>query len=205
MKIIDISLGIEENMIFYPGDPEFTLNSVLDMSKGDDLNLSEVKMGVHTGSHIDSPLHFIKNGESISDLPLTRFYGSCLVIDRTDLSFGTEISRESLDSYNIGENLIILFKTKNSSILNNNFREDFVSLSLEAAKLLTKLKIQALGIDYLSIGSPDTHKYLLSNGIIVYEGLRLSSVDPGMYTFIGFPLKLMGSEGAPTRAVLIKE
>lgn len=205
MKILDISLEIAKNMIFYPGDPEFTLKSVLNMSKGDDLNLSEIKMGVHTGSHLDSPLHFIKNGESITDMPITRFYGNCLVIDLTYLNFGTEITEENLKSQNFDSNLIVLFKTKNSSVIRDKFREDFVVLSLDAARLLVRSKIKAVGIDYLSIGSPDTHKLLLSNGIIIYEGLTLDHIVPGMYTFIGFPLKIMGSEGAPTRAVLIKD
>jgi arylformamidase len=205
MKIIDISLDVGKNMISYPGDPEFTMTSVFNMSKGDDLNLSEVKMGVHTGSHLDSPLHFIKNGESITDMPITQFYGDCIVIDLTYLNFGNEITIESLKSQKFGSNLIVLFKTKNSSVIKNKFREDFITLSLDAARLLVKSKIKAVGIDYLSIGSPDTHKLLLSNRIIVYEGLMLNHVDPGKYTFIGFPLKLTGSEGAPTRAVLIKD
>ncbi|MHA2226230.1 MAG: cyclase family protein [Candidatus Hodarchaeales archaeon] len=204
MKIIDISLEIEKNMLFYPGDPEFTLTSVFDMLKGDDLNLSKVKMGVHTGSHLDSPLHFIKNGESITDIPLEQFYGDCKVLDLTYLNFGNEITKENLKSQRFDSNSIVLFKTKNSSIIKDRYKEDFVALSFDAAKLLVRSKIKAVGIDYLSIGSPDTHKLLLSKRIIVYEGLILNHVVPGSYIFIGFPLKLMGSEGAPTRAVLIE-
>jgi len=205
MKIIDISLEMGENMIIYPGDPEFTLSSVLNMSKGDDYNLSEVKMGVHTGSHLDSPLHFISNGESVSDIPITRFYGDCLVLDLTYINFGSEIAEEDLQSQNFVPDAIILFKTKNSSVIMDQFRENYVTLSLDAAKVLVRSKIRAVGIDYLSIGSPDTHKLLLSNGIIIYESLVLNHVLAGIYTFIGFPLKILGSEGAPTRAVLIQE
>lgn len=205
MKIIDISLDMGSNMIFYPGDPGFSLSSVLDMSKGDDLNLSEVRMGVHTGSHLDSPLHFIINGDSVTDMPITQFYGDCLVIDLTSLNFGEEITEDDLKSQNLTSDSIILFKTKNSSVIMDKFREDFVALSFNAARVLVKSKIKAVGIDYFSIGSPDTHKLLLSNGIIIYEGLVLNHIHPGIYTFIGFPLKILGSEGSPTRAVLIED
>ncbi|MHA1975901.1 MAG: cyclase family protein [Candidatus Hodarchaeales archaeon] len=205
MKLIDISLELEKNVIIFPGDPQFTLTSVLDMSKGDEINSSEVHMGVHTGSHIDSPLHFIETGESITDIPLTRFYGKCQVLDLTFIEFGEEITKKHLEKDLLNSESIILFKTKNSSIISSNFREDYVSLSLEAAEHIIKSKIKTLGIDYLSIGSKNTHRILLSSGIVIYEGLTLTGVLPGKYTFSGFPLKILGSEGAPTRAVLIRE
>ncbi len=205
MKIIDISLAMEQNMVVYPGDPQFKLTSVLDISKGDSLNLSEVQMGVHTGSHLDSPLHFLKKGESITDIPLTRFYGRSQVLDLTSIEFGNEITEKHLKTQEFDPESIILFKTKNSNIIKGDYREDFVSLSLEAAKFLINSKVKTVGIDYLSIGSTNTHKLLLSNGTIIYEGLVLTHVTPGIYTFIGFPLKMIGSEGAPTRAVLIKD
>ncbi|MHA2389010.1 MAG: cyclase family protein [Candidatus Hodarchaeales archaeon] len=205
MKIIDISLELEKNMIIYPGDPQFKLISVLEMSKGDDFNFSEVKMGVHSGSHIDSPVHFIENGKSITDMPITRFYGKCRVLDLTSVEFGEEITKKHLEKNIIDSETVLLFKTKNSTILRTNFREDYVSLSFEAAEFIIDSEVKTIGIDYLSIGSSNTHKLLLSKEIVIYEGLTLNHVNPGIYTFIGFPLKIVSSEGAPTRAVLLKD
>ena len=205
MKIFDISVGMKNEMTIYPGDPHFNLSSRLDMSKGDEINLSEVRMGVHTGSHIDSPLHFIENGASITEIPLTRFYGTCQVLDLTHIKFGTEIRKIDLKKAIFDSESIILFKTRNSNIVNTIFQKDHVTLSLEAAKLIINSEVKTIGIDYLNIGSQDTHRLLLSNKVVIYEGLVLSGVKPGKYTFSGFPLKIMGSEGAPTRAVLIKE
>ncbi|MFX0087303.1 MAG: cyclase family protein, partial [Candidatus Hodarchaeota archaeon] len=112
MEIIDISLDLHEDMILYPGDPEFKINKVLDMKNmGDDLNLSKIEMGVHTGTHIDSPLHFIKDGKNITKFTLTKFYGKCKVIDFTDLEYNEKITATLLKDKKITSSLIILFKT----------------------------------------------------------------------------------------------
>ncbi len=205
MKLYDISMEIYKDMVYYADDPIFTLTRVLNMTKGDDFNLSEFSMGTHTGTHIDAPLHFIENGLSIAELPLTQFYGKSKVIDLTHIEFGSQITKDDIKSHNLESNLIVLFKTKNSVIITDSFTENFVNLSLEAARYLVELKIKAVGIDYLSIGSYDTHRILLSHGIIIYEGLVLNQIVPEEYTFIGFPLRLIGGEGSPTRAVLVKE
>jgi arylformamidase len=205
MRIFDISLPVEQGMLLYPGDPGITLTSVLDMSEGDDMNVTDIKMAVHTGTHIDSPLHFLKEGRSITDIPITEFYGKCHVLDLTFIEFGDNIRVEHLKAQEVAPGSIILFKTKNSTILKSKFREDFVSLSLEAAEYIISSNIKTIGIDYLSIGDTNIHKALLSKNIVIYESFSLNHVNPGKYTFIGFPLKLKGSEGAPTRAVLIEE
>ncbi|MHA2330295.1 MAG: cyclase family protein [Candidatus Hodarchaeales archaeon] len=205
MQIIDISLELERKMLVFPGDPQFNLISILDMSKGDEINISEVKMGVHTGSHIDSPLHFIENGKSITEIPITRFYGRCEVLDLTAIEFGEKIRKKHLERNIIDTETIYLFKTKNSTIEGTKFREDHVSLSLEAAKFVILSEIKTIGIDYLSMGSSSTHKLLLSKETVIYEGLTLNHVNAGIYTFIGFPLKIVGCEGAPTRAILLKD
>jgi arylformamidase len=206
MEIIDISLDLYEDMIFYPGDPEFKLTRVLDMANmGDNLNLSKIEMGVHTGTHVDSPLHFVKDGKNITKFILKKFYGKCKVIDFTSLDYSEKITVIHLKDKKISSNLIVLLKTKNSLLYREEFRKDYVSLSKEGAEFLVTKGVKAVGIDFLSIGNPKTHKTLLYNDVIVYEGLNLAHVDPGYYIFIGFPLKIMNCEGAPTRAVLIKE
>ncbi len=208
MAIIDISLGIHKEMLLYPGDPRVKFSRIQDMLKGDLFNLSKIEMGVHTGTHVDVPLHFIKEGLSITDIPLNKFYRNCSVIDLTDINLGEVIKKSHLKKNDINVDEIILFKTKNSTIYQREFRKDFVYLSQEAAEYLTSIAVKAIGIDYLSIeqfeiNDSETHKILLSHGIIVFEGLSLAHVDPGKYLFIGFPIKLMNCEGAPVRAILI--
>lgn len=205
MNIIDISLGIHKYMLFYPGDPEFEITRVYDLSQGDEIALSSVNMGVHTGTHIDSPAHFLKEGSTISDLDLTKCYGICQVIDLTHIQFGEKITKEELLNVELESGLIVLLKTRNSTIINEKFRDDYIALNEEAAEFLLSTGIQTIGIDYLSIGGPETHRILLSGGIVVYEALDLARVAQGKYTFIGFPLKIVGSEGAPARVVLLTD
>ena len=206
MEIIDISLSIQKCMITYPGDSEFQLTRVLDMTNtGDEVNLSKIEMSLHTGTHVESPLHFIEDGKTISALSLSNFYGQCKVIDLTDLNFNNKITKIKLKDKGINSGIIVLFKTKNSLLYLDKYREDYVSLAKDGVKFLIDIGIKAIGIDYLSIGDSEIHQMLLSEGIVVYEGLNLAHVVPGHYIFVGFPLKIMDSEASPTRAVLLKE
>ncbi len=205
MDIIDISLEIGEKTIFYPGDPQFSITRVLDMAaKGDKYNLSKIEIGVHTGTHVDAPLHFIADGKDILNLPLNNFYGKCKVIHLDKIKYNETITEDHLKDKNIEPGLIVLFRTKNSFLYQEKFRKDYISLSVEGAIYLISKKVKAVGIDYLSIGNPEVHHSLLAADIIIYEGLNLTHVDPGFYTFAGFPLKISGSEGSPIRAVLIR-
>lgn len=206
MEIIDISLSIQKGMLLYPGDSEFQLTRVLDIANaGDEANLSKIEMSVHTGTHIESPLHFIEDGTTINDLSLSNFYGRCKVIDLTDLNYNHKISKIHLKDKGIDSGMILLLKTKNSTLYQDKYREDYISLAIDGGEFLIDVGIKAVGIDYLSIGNSEIHHMLLSNDIVVYEGLNLAHVDPGYYTFVGFPLKIVDCEATPTRAVLLKE
>jgi len=206
MEIIDISLSIQKDMILYPGDSEFQLTKVLDMTNtGDEVNLSKIEMSVHTGTHVESPLHFIEDGKTINDLSLSNFYGHCKVIDLTGLNYNNKITKIQLKDKGIDSGIIVLIKTKNSLLYQDKFREDYISLAKDGVKHLVEIGIKAIGIDYLSIGDSEIHQMLLSEGIVVYEGLNLAHVVPGNYIFVGFPLKIVDSEASPTRAVLLKE
>ncbi|MHA2296818.1 MAG: cyclase family protein [Candidatus Hodarchaeales archaeon] len=207
MRIIDISMEIKENMVFFPNDPEFKLKRVLKLPI-DKVNLSKVVMGVHTGTHIDAPLHFIDNAPDVTSIPLTKFYGPCSVLDLTKINFGDGITDKHLSQFAINTDDIILFKTKNSKKDYREFRTNFVYLTMKGANYLIKRKVKAVGIDYLSISKYDdesqVHQVLLDNEIVIVEGLNLLDVEPGPYIFSGFPLKIADCEGAPTRAVLIR-
>ncbi|MCK4847708.1 MAG: cyclase family protein [Candidatus Heimdallarchaeota archaeon] len=208
MKVFDISMEISETMIFYPGDRNFELNRVLDLKKGDPVNLSEISMNVHTGTHLDAPIHYIPDSASITDIDPSKFFGNAKVFDFTNIEMGAGITELDLSSLEIGKDDIILFKTKNSEFNDTIFKEDFVYLTQEGAAFLVSKKIKSVGIDYLSIGKykedKKTHLTLLQNNILIYEGLNLKNIHPGEYLFCGFPLKIKKSEGAPVRAVLLR-
>lgn len=203
MKLIDISMKIEPNIITYPGNPKpsFKQYSFIPASK---TNETLVSMGTHAGTHVDAILHIEKNGLSVDKIDLKNCYGSCIVIDLT--KNGSVITSKDLQNKGIKKNDIVLLKTENSLKQYSHFRKNFVHISLSAAKYLVSRKIKAVGIDYLSVKKfntdNDVHKLLIKN-MVVYEGLYLVGVAKGRYTFVGFPIK-WALDGAPTRAVLIK-
>lgn len=205
LEIYDISLNIEEGMVSFPGDtiPEFKRIKKIE---ADNYNLSNMKVSVHVGTHVDAPSHFIENGRTIEEIPPQRFMGEAQVIE---IKNKNEIKKNELESIDFNSNKI-LFKTNNSNVISENiFYDDFVYLNYEAAEYLIELGIDFIGIDYLTIESIDTtdfavHKLLLKNNVIVLEGINLIRVEPGNYKMISLPLKLTGAEASPVRALLYK-
>jgi len=206
MAIFDISIGIDESLPLWPGDPELRLQWAAKIEQGDLVNLTELSMSIHTGTHIDAPLHFLPQGKSIDSLNLDVFVGEAQVVaipQEVDL-ITVEILRK-LPKINASR---VLFKTRNSQFWGTrDFQRDYVALEASAAQWLVDQGVQLVGIDYLSIAPFNdpvpTHKILLSNNVVIIESLDLRSVEPGLYTLICLPLKLMGREAAPARAILI--
>ncbi|HYC34167.1 MAG TPA: cyclase family protein [Candidatus Paceibacterota bacterium] len=205
-KIIDISLSLKPAMIAYPGNPEFEISRVQDIDCGASSNVSKITLGSHTGTHIDAPLHSIKNGAPIERLSLDCFFGPSRVIDATNEEGSVSLS--FVESKGIQKRERILFKTKNSLLGFDTWRDDFVFLSPEASEYLAKLEVALVGIDYLSIkqkGSKDNrpHTEFLSLNIPILEGIDLSLAEEGEYILAALPLKIENGDGAPARAVLI--
>jgi arylformamidase len=203
---IDISVPLYTNMVHWPDDPAVQIERVTDLDQGDVATLSKVSMSVHSGTHMDAPAHFLKGGASIDKMPIEATIGRARVIEIQDIE---SIKPEELERHNIRIAERILFKTRNSTRAwqSASFVKDFVYISQEAAQYLAKVQVQTVGIDYLSVGGftkdgPDTHHALLGAGIWVIEGLHLSQVQPGTYELVCLPLKMLGCEGAPARAVL---
>ncbi|TFF86846.1 MAG: cyclase family protein [Promethearchaeota archaeon] len=202
MKIHDISLLVEEEMVIYPGDPEVIIKRYKKNQNG--WNLSNISMGSHTGTHVDTLLHIKDGADGVESIPLDKCYGICKVLDLSEIPFGEGIQKFHLEKFEINKNDIILIKTINSTTDYKEFREDFVFLTDSAANFLAKKKIKTIGIDYLSVGSRETHEKLLQNGIMIFEGLILRNIQPKEYIFIGLPIKIK-TEGAPARVILIEK
>ncbi len=205
MKIYDISMKIHPKMAVYKNRdekrPKFTIQS--DFNTGSSYE-TRLDINLHTGTHIDAPLHMIKEGEFLDSYPLERFITLCKVFDFRGLS---KISANDLQKKKIEVGDFILLKTDNSE--SEEFDFNFTFLEESGAKYLRDLGISGVGIDALGIERNQadhiTHKTLLGEGIIILEGLRLGKVSEGNYYLIALPLKIEGVEAGPTRAVLIDE
>ncbi|KPJ56688.1 hypothetical protein AMJ49_04240 [Parcubacteria bacterium DG_74_2] len=206
MKYIDISLIIEKNIPQWPKSRSIEIKRIMNLNRGRPANVTRVEMDVHTGTHIDAPKHFIKNGRSIDKINLNELIGRCYLYNTGNKD---EINIDFLKGLDIPRGIDkILLKTKNSKLWKDKkFHKNFVALTPEAAKWVVKKKIKLVGIDYLSIQKFNekdnkTHKILLKNGVVIIEGLNLNSVKQGMYELIVLPIKIKDSDGAPARAIL---
>ncbi|HBN84062.1 MAG TPA: polyketide cyclase [Clostridiales bacterium] len=205
MKIIDISRNISKDMPVWPGDPNVSVRLISQISE-QGCNVSELCAGLHTGTHIDAPWHYVTEGKKVHELDLSRFYGSCKVFE---IHTYDHVKQSDIDMLDVNENDIVLFKTRNSLEEQScEFDRNYCALSLSASEWLVNKKIKTVGVDYLSVepygGNGDVHRTLLENNIGVIEGLDLTGVKPGNYMLSALPLKLISAEGSPVRAVLIE-
>jgi len=203
---IDISVPVRNGMVHWPGDPPFHIERALDQDKGDVATVSRMALGVHTGTHMDAPLHFIRDKPGIDTMPLDAAVGPARVIPIADPE---SIKRAELLAHGIQPGERILFRTRNSELSWNSdeFDENFVFISHDGAKYLAECGVRTVGVDYLSIGGyrtdgTETHQALLGAGIWVIEGLNLRDVEPGEYELVCLPLKLKDADGSPARAIL---
>jgi len=208
MKIYDISVPISNDMPIYQGDPGVEITPVSRISAGDSANVSLLKFGDHTGTHIDPPFHFLENGLTIDQLPLERLIGECLVCAMGDTE---EIGAAELEQAKIPTGTKrILFKTRNSALWSDSaFHKDFTHLNADGADWLVERGMEVVGIDYLSVdrfksGNHPVHCRLIGAGITIIEGVCLADVPEGIYELICLPLKIKGGDGGPSRAVLIE-
>jgi arylformamidase len=203
---IDITMTIRSEMVHWPGDEDVVIERIQDLDRGDPYNLSRAVLSLHSGTHVDAPLHFIPGGRGIDEMPLSAMVGPARVIEIND---PISIAPAELEACAIETGERILFKTANSGHVwdTEAFVEDFVYLSEAGARFLAQRGVLAVGIDYLSIGpygedASGIHKALLEAGMWIIEGLNLSGVEPGDYELVCLPLKVERGDGAPARAIL---
>ena len=209
MRTYDLTLTISPEMPVWPGDPKVQIYRNSKIEDGDMSNVSQMNMSVHTGTHVDAPYHFLKDGKTVENLPIKDLIGRAYVMhlpDSADL-----ITSELLIEAEIPPRTRrVLIRTRNSNLWGENnsiFDKSYVALDPEAAKYLVKRGVKLLGVDYLSVApfsnTEPTHRILLEAGIIIVEGLNLSKVSRGRYNFYCLPLKIAGCDGAPARVILM--
>lgn len=203
--IYDITLPLTADMPVWPDEPGPELTPLSRIADGDPANVTRLTLGSHTGTHVDAPRHFLNDGRTVDALALDALCGPARVIHVDD---ATSVKRRHLEPHRGIER--ILLQTRNAALWDRRgFQKDFVYLEPDAADWLVAQRVRLVGIDYLSIeqfNSRDyhTHHALLGAGIVIVEGLDLRKIAPGDYDLYCLPLKVVGADGAPCRAVLRK-
>ena len=209
LVIHDISMPLTEGMTTYPGDVPYHRQLQHSMADGGSANVSWVEMSAHTGTHIDAPRHYYQDGCSTDAIPLEQLYGPAEVVDCRGVE---AVTAEVLRARLAPETKRLLLKTDNSQRLHDDprrpFNRTFVYLDADAAAFIVERGMLLVAIDYLSIDKSEladksSHHTLLSNGITIVEGVDLAAVEAGMYFLACGPLRMIDSDGAPCRTVLI--
>lgn len=211
MKFWDISVPLSVDLPVWPGDPKVSIERTSRIEDGANANVSRMDIGVHTGTHVDAPYHFLQGAPTIESLSLDKLIGPVQVVRIPD-DFSI-ITAELVQACGIKpETRRVLFKTVSSTFWSkygSQFRTEFVGIDESGAKELVSREIQLVGTDYLSVSpfkqSRPTHEAFLRAAVILLEGLDLTDVEPGDYNLICLPLKIKGSDGAPARAVLTRD
>lgn len=210
-RIIDVTVGIGEGSLVWPGDPRVAVEPWTLTSRGEPANVSELRLGSHTGTHVDPPAHFLDGGLTVDRLPLDVLVGPAAVVDLRGVAGPVGVS--DLEALSLAAGVErLLVRTDNSSLWSEvpaRFPDDYVSVSPAAARWLVDWGVRLVGVDFLSIeplgesGFP-VHRTLLEAGVVLVEGLDLSGAPAGEYGLVCLPLKVVDGDGAPARCVLVE-
>jgi arylformamidase len=206
--IYDVSVQLSNDLPVWPSGPPIRLESTPHLSKDKSYTIHEtfIQISSHMGTHIDAPYHFVENGRRLHEIPLERLVGKATVFEIPGVRSIGERELRPLKWDGVER---VLFKTENSKHWHDGkFYEDFVYLEPEGARFLVERGVRLVGIDYLSIEKFRaerhlTHFALLEKDVVVIEGLDLSRVAPGEYSMVALPLNLLGTDGGPTRVILM--
>jgi arylformamidase len=205
MKLIDISVPLDDKLASYPGNTPFSIEPIKRIARGDSSNVSTLHMSAHSGTHVDAPRHFFDSAPGTEALSLEMLIGRTRVIE---VPTRKAVTGEDLAAFDLSEDVRLLLKTSNSRLWGSpEFHSEFIGLTESAARHLVDHGVKLVGVDYLSVevfhtpGAP-AHHVLLGAGTVVIEGLNLRDVDPGVYDMFCLPLRVSGCDGAPARVVL---
>ncbi len=207
-RVHDISVPVKTGGLVYPGNPEIDIELQQAVSRGAGANVSSIRFGSHTGTHVDAARHFFDDGETVDNIDLNTLIGPAIVLsfDESLMSVGAA----DLEQHDLHGSTRVLLRTRNSGFLEEKeFQRDYTYLAPDGAEYLVAKGVKLVGIDYLSIekfhsGHHRTHRTLLGSNVVIVEGLNLHGIEPGEYDLICLPLRIEGLDGAPARAVLIE-
>lgn len=201
MPLIDVSVPIRPRMPIWPGNAGVETELTDAIARGDEANVTAVRLGAHTGTHVDAPRHFLADGATAEAIDPAVLVGEAVVADLTAAGRLDAAAIEGLELPGGVDRLLL--KTSNSELwADAAFHPDHLRLDASGARAVLDLGVALVGIDYLSIGDEAAHRLLLGAGVVPLEGLDLRGVAPGRYRLICTALRLVGSDGAPARALL---
>lgn len=206
-EIIDISVPLGNRIPLWPGSAGARLSGIMRLGRGDEANVTRLDCDIHTGTHVEAPWHCLSKGRTLDRFSLNCFVGPARVVSFPNAG---PIRAKDLVAADLPKDMRrLLIKTGNSRLWAKKdgvFRENYVSLARDAARWIARRRLDLVGIDYLSIqcfgDSKETHRILMRAGVMILEGIDLSGAKPGLYELVCLPLRLVGTEGAPARAVL---
>ncbi|MEK4760887.1 arylformamidase [Viridibacillus sp. FSL E2-0187] len=202
---IDISQRLDENVAVWPGDTPFSYKVNWSKNDSGSVNVGQINMSLHTGTHIDAPFHFDNDGKKVIDLDLDLYIGNARVIH---LSNKTSIGVNELSNFDLQGVTRLLIRTdawKNRSV----FPQTIPHIQPELAAYLSELGVRLIGLDLPSVDPLESkelsaHHELAGHNIHILEGLILDDIGPGNYELAALPLPLVEADGSPVRAVLKK-
>ena len=206
-ELIDISPRLAPDLAVFPGDTPLSRELLLELERGDPVTLSTLRSTVHLGAHVDAPSHYGAGAASIDELPLDRFVGPCHVI-RVPVEAGALVSwtevHEALGRREATPRLLLATGTYPDA---TTFDRNFAGIEPGVVRELRRQGVELLGVDTPSVDPADSkdlpaHAACLETGITILEGLVLDGVAAGAYELIALPLRLIGFEASPVRAIL---
>jgi arylformamidase len=210
-KAVDLTHELHNGMPIYPGDPSPSFVSYATLEK-DGVNLTELTLGSHTGTHIDAPRHFILNGIGIDKIPPSKLVGEAYVADLSKKPIGSGITaqdlRKSLEERVEEDDIVAIYTGCSERWDDESIRRNYTYLAGDAAEYLVSKEVRAVGIDFLSVEKfqaqdPLAHKILLGNGIFIIESLSrtIKQFVGKRILMICMPIKLQNGDGAPSRVI----
>ena len=205
-RVHDISRPLRAGIPVWPGDTPFDFGFVARIRDGSSVNVGRIEMSVHTGAHVDAPLHFDDAGQDAASMPIERYVGPCFVADVRPSDRGIRPQdlpaalREAVATH---PRVLLRSYAKRP----DGFDEHMAHATPELADWLAAHGVFLLGVDSDSMDAFESkdlpaHNRLNEHGISILEGIDLSGIEPGSYELIALPLRIEGADGSPVRAVL---
>jgi kynurenine formamidase len=212
-KATDLTHHLRKGMPIYPGDPSPSFENYSTLQK-DGVNLTKITMGSHTGTHLDAPRHFIRDGIGVDRIPPNKLIGEAYVADLSKKPIGSGITsndlRRELEEEIVRDDIVVIYTGCSEHWGDKRINREYTHLTGDAADYLVSKRVRAVGIDFLSVekfkaAEPVVHKTLLSNGIFIIESLSdaLKQFVGKRILIICMPIKLEDGDGAPSRVVAV--
>ncbi|MBR9988309.1 MAG: cyclase family protein [Gemmatimonadetes bacterium] len=205
MRIHDISQPLGTRTATWPGDRAVEIAWTMHMDRGDAVNVAALTTSAHAGTHIDGFLHVTRDGETAARMPLDAYVGRCIVVDVAGVG---EVSVNEVADIDLHAAQRVLFRTR-ATVDAGTFPDRFAHIAPDLARQLASAGVRLVGTDAPSVDPVDSktldvHHVFAAGRVAILENVVLTDVEPGEYTLIALPLRLVESDSSPVRAVLIE-